>query len=52
VTVEVGPDGVVMLTGVVQSADQRTESVRLATAVPGVTDVKQRINVQQSWSSR
>jgi osmotically-inducible protein OsmY len=49
VLVEVSGDGVVTLTGVLQNADQRNETMRLAGEVPGVTGVKQQINVPQSW---
>ena len=52
VTVDVTDGGVVTLTGVLQTNDQRNDTVRLAAEVPGVTDVKQRINVQQSWTTR
>ena len=40
------------LTGVLQSNQQRSDTVRLASEVPGVTEVKQHINVQQSWNTR
>jgi osmotically-inducible protein OsmY len=49
VVVQIGGDGIVTLTGVLQDADQRNETVRLAAEVPGVTGVRQQINVQQSW---
>jgi osmotically-inducible protein OsmY len=52
VTVEVTSGGVVTLTGVLHNNEQRNETVRLAAEVPGVTEVKQRINVQQSWNTR
>jgi osmotically-inducible protein OsmY len=52
VTVEITSGGVVTLTGVLQNNEQRNETVRLAADVPGVTEVKQRINVQQSWNTR
>ncbi len=50
VTVEITGAGVVTLTGVLHNNEQRSESVRLAGDVPGVTEVQQRINVQQSWT--
>ena len=49
VSVEMGGDGIVTLTGVLQTLEQRNETVRLAGQVPGVAGVQQRINVQQSW---
>jgi osmotically-inducible protein OsmY len=52
VTVDVTDGGVVTLTGVLQTNEQRNDTVRLAGEVPGITDVKQRINVQQSWTTR
>ena len=52
VTVDVTDGGGVTLTGVLQTNEQRNDTVRLAAEVPGITDVKQRINVQQSWTTR
>ena len=52
VTVDITSGGVVTLTGVLQNNQQRNDTVRLAAEVPGVTEVVQRINVQQSWNSR
>jgi len=52
VSVDVADGGIVTLTGVLQNNQQRNDTVRLAAEVPGVTEVKQRINVQQSWNSR
>ena len=52
VTGDVTSGGVVTLTGVLQNNQQRNDTVRLAAEVPGVTEVVQRINVQQSWNTR
>jgi osmotically-inducible protein OsmY len=52
VTVDITSGGVVTLTGVLQNNQQRNDTVRLATEVPGITEVKQHINVQQSWNTR
>jgi len=52
VTVDITNGGVVTLTGVLQNNQQRNDTVRLAGEVPGITEVKQRINVQQSWNTR
>jgi len=52
VTVDITSGGVVTLTGVLQNNQQRNDTVRLAAEVPGITEVKQRINVQQSWNTR
>ena len=52
VTVDITSGGVVTLTGVLQNNQQRNDTVRLAAEVPGVTEVVQRINVQQSWNTR
>jgi hypothetical protein len=48
-TVEVSPERVVTLRGIVRDAEQRDEAVRLA-RVNGVAEVRQRINVQRSWN--
>jgi osmotically-inducible protein OsmY len=50
VTVDITSGGVVTLTGVLQNNQQRNDTVRLAAEVSGVTEVVQRINVQQSWN--
>jgi osmotically-inducible protein OsmY len=52
VTVDITSGGVVTLTGVLQNNQQRNDTVRLAGEVPGITEVVQRINVQQSWNTR
>jgi osmotically-inducible protein OsmY len=52
VTVDITGGGGVTLTGVLQNNQQRNDTVRLAAEVPGVTEVLQRINVQQSWNTR
>jgi hypothetical protein len=46
--VDVNADGVVTLTGVVKNQDQKTLASSLA-RVPGVTDVRAQINVQDRW---
>ena len=46
--VDVNADGVVTLTGVVKTQDQKTLASSLA-RVPGVTDVRAQINVQDRW---
>jgi hypothetical protein len=51
VTVDITGDGVT-LTGVVQNHQQRNDTMRLAAEVPGMTEVVQHINVQQSWNTR
>jgi hypothetical protein len=50
VSVDVAPTGAVTLTGIVQSRDQRTETIRLAGEVPGVSEVRPNINVRESWT--
>ena len=50
VSVDVAPTGAVTLTGIVQSGAQKSESVRLASQVPGVTEVRPQINVRESWN--
>jgi hypothetical protein len=52
VIVDITTGGVVTLTGVLRNNDERNETVRLAGEVPGVSEVKPRINVQQSWNPR
>ena len=47
--VEVGPDNVVTLRGVVRDAAQREEAATLA-RVAGAADVRLQINVQSSWN--
>jgi hypothetical protein len=46
--VDVNADGVVTLTGVVKTQDQKALASTLA-RVPGVTDVRAQINVQDRW---
>jgi hypothetical protein len=46
--VDVAADGIVTLTGVVRSADQKSLAVDAA-RISGVTDVRSRINVQSNW---
>jgi serine/threonine-protein kinase len=48
-SVEVGPNGVVTLRGIVRDAAQRDEAARLA-RIAGVSEVRLRINVQSSWN--
>jgi osmotically-inducible protein OsmY len=50
VSVDVAPTGAVTLTGIVQNRDQRTETIRLAGEVPGVSEVRPNINVRESWT--
>ncbi len=50
VSVDVAPTGAVTLTGIVQSRDQRAETIRLASEVPGVSEVRPNINVRESWT--
>jgi osmotically-inducible protein OsmY len=52
VIVDITTGGVVTLTGVLRNNDERNETVRLAGEVPGVSEVKPRINVPQSWNPR
>jgi osmotically-inducible protein OsmY len=52
VTVDIATDGIVTLTGVLQNNQQLNDTVRLAREVPGVTEVRRRINVQESWNTR
>jgi serine/threonine-protein kinase len=49
VTVEIAPDRVVTLTGVLRDREQRERTVRLVEAVPGVKQVRPNINLQESW---
>jgi serine/threonine protein kinase len=49
VTVEVSPNGVVTLRGIVRDVAQRDEAARLA-RLAGVSDVRLRVNVQSSWN--
>jgi osmotically-inducible protein OsmY len=48
-TVEVGPNGVVTLQGIVLDAAQRDEAATLA-RLDGVSEVRLRVNVQRSWN--
>jgi serine/threonine-protein kinase len=48
-TVEVGPNGVVTLRGIVRDAAQRDEAATLA-RLDGVSEVRLRVNVQSSWN--
>jgi osmotically-inducible protein OsmY len=50
VTVDIGPRGVVTLTGVLRKQEQRGEAIRLARGVPGVSEVQAKINVEESWN--
>jgi serine/threonine-protein kinase len=49
VTVEVGPNGVVTLSGIVPDITQRDEAAGLV-RIAGVSEVRLRINVQKSWN--
>ena len=49
VTVEVGPNGVVTLRGIVRDATQRDEAANLV-RMAGVNEVRLRVNVQSSWN--
>lgn len=49
VTVEVSSDRIVTLIGILRTRQERTETVRLAREISGVTEVRQRINVLESW---
>lgn len=49
VTVKIRSGGIVTLTGVVRDHAQRLETVRATRGVPGVTEVREEINVQGSW---
>jgi serine/threonine-protein kinase len=48
-TVDVSSTGVVTVTGVVDEHAQRDRALGLATRMPGVVDVKSRINVRSQW---
>ena len=48
-TVDVSSTGVVTLTGVVDEQAQRERALGLASQLPGVVDVKSRINVRSQW---
>jgi eukaryotic-like serine/threonine-protein kinase len=50
-TVDVGPDGLVTLTGILDTRNDRERATDLARNVPGVTGVRARINVRESWQS-
>ena len=52
VTVDIDSAGIVTLTGVLRDREQRGETVRLASGIPGVTEVRDRINVQGSWQDQ
>ena len=49
VTVEVGPNGVVTLRGIVRDVTQRDEAANLV-RLAGVSEVRLRVNVQSSWN--
>jgi hypothetical protein len=49
VTVEVGPNGVVTLRGIVRDVTQRDEAANLVRQA-GVSEVRLRVNVQSSWN--
>jgi hypothetical protein len=49
VTVEVGPNGVVTLRGIVRDATQRDEAASLV-RLAGVSEVRLQVNVQSSWN--
>jgi predicted Ser/Thr protein kinase len=49
VTVEVGPNGVVTLRGIVRDITQRDEAANLV-RLAGVSEVRLRVNVQSSWN--
>jgi osmotically-inducible protein OsmY len=49
VTVEVGPNGVVTLRGIVRDVAQRDEAANLV-RLAGVSEVRLRVNVQSSWN--
>jgi osmotically-inducible protein OsmY len=48
-TVDVSATGVVTLTGVVDEQAQSDRALGLASQLPGVVDVKSRINVRSQW---
>ena len=49
VSVEVSPDRVVTLSGVLSDEGELKKTVQLARDIPGVKDVKQNINVKGDW---
>jgi serine/threonine-protein kinase len=49
VTVEMSGNGIVSLMGILRDRQGRAEAVRLAREIPGVMDVRQQINVRESW---
>jgi osmotically-inducible protein OsmY len=48
-TVDVSSTGIVTITGVVDEQAQRDRALGLVTQMPGVVDVKSRINVRSQW---
>jgi osmotically-inducible protein OsmY len=45
ITVEIAPDGTIVLTGAVRSPAEREEAERIAAAAPGILEVENRIEV-------
>jgi eukaryotic-like serine/threonine-protein kinase len=50
VTVRAGDEGVITLTGVLRDVWEREETIRLAGEVPGIREIRERINIRDSWS--
>jgi osmotically-inducible protein OsmY len=45
ITVEIAPDGTIVLSGAVRSPAEREEAERIAAAAPGILEVENRIEV-------
>jgi uncharacterized caspase-like protein len=52
ISVAVGPDGVVTLTGVLRTSADLQRATRLAQDFPGITGVRSQVNVQSEWLKR
>ena len=51
ITVEVSESGVATLSGVLNTREERQRAVDVVRATPGITDVRSRINVRESWQT-
>ena len=51
ITAEVSESGVATLSGVLNTREERQRAVDVVRATPGITDVRSRINVRESWQT-
>ena len=52
VSVEISADRIVTLLGVLNDQDQLAKTIQLVREIPGVKDVRQKINLIENWAPR